>query len=230
MVLNETQQDRDIELSSILGVPYDDIFKLEIASPDSIRIFKGDIVPIEERDINNLYTNYPFLNLEAYLKTLMYTSVKRRGPILRTILMETTNSKCLDFGSGVGTHVIALLENINTVDILDVDGPLRDFTQKRIKRRGFKVKILNNDTILMPNRYDLVICTDVLEHVYDPVSDLKRMYITLKFGGHLFLEVSKMVKPSSGHFKQNIDNWKKEGIPFLKKNFKETKKGVYTKI
>lgn len=54
----------------------------------------------------------------------MKTSIFGRHKELINLIKKTKNKMCLDFGSGVGTHAIALAENKNIVSILDVPGPL----------------------------------------------------------------------------------------------------------
>jgi len=226
-IFEETQKERDLELSSILKKSYNYVKNLEICSEDSIRIYNDENTIETEKDFISLYKEYKYLNLEAHLKTLMFTSIERRGKILKKLIKNTKNKKCLDFGSGVGSHTIALLEIGNEVDILDVNGPLLKFTQERIKRRGYKVNVFYNDSPLPQNEYDLVICTDVLEHVYDPIYEFDRIYLSLKKGGKLFLQVSNKIKPSSGHFTRSITLWNKEGIPKLNKKFTKISKDLY---
>jgi len=160
----------------------------------------------------------------------MYTSLFRRNKELFTILKKTENKVCLDFGSGSGTHAIALLENNNTVDLLDIEGPLLNFAKKRIRKRGFSYKeCFNNSKELPKNNYDLVVCADVLEHCFDPALELSLIKESLKINGLLALEVSEMVKPSSGHFGRSIDIWNKQGKKILAEHFKLVKANLYQK-
>jgi len=219
-ILDETQEQRDLELHQITDVSLEEIRSYEIAAPDYIRIYDGGDEPQTEEEYIALYGKYRYLNLTGYLRTLMYTSVYRRGEILPGILRATQGCICLDFGSGVGTHAIALLENGNTVDILDVFGPLIEFAIKRIDFRGLNSNmVFLGDEELPQNWYDLIICTDVLEHVYSPMKELDRMRRALKKGGKLFLEVSQMIKFSSGHFPHSVHEWLREGPAYMAKYF-----------
>lgn len=226
-ILEETQRDRDLELAKILNKPLSYVQQLGVCTPDSIRIFDEKSHVKVENDFLSLYREYNFLDLDAYLKTTMFTSVERRGAMLKKLINGTTNKRCLDFGSGVGTHAIALLENGNDVDILDVEGQLLRFTRERIKRRGFKVNVFYHDSVLPENEYDVVICADVLEHVYDPLKEFKRICLSIKQNGKLFLEVSKKIKPSSGHFAYSINLWKRSGVAVLNKLFINIGKNLY---
>jgi len=223
MVLNETQKIRDTELSAITGVSILKIEEYQIAVPNTLCIFKGENNPETKEEIEELYRDYKYCNITGYIRTLMFTSVYRRHPNLINLLKSTYNKKCLDFGSGVGTHSIALAENGCDVTLLDIDGPLLDFAKKRLQMRGLKF-----ETVLS-NNYDVIICSDVLEHVFNPLEELKRIHKMLKRGGILHLSVAEKAKNSGGHFKNAIDIWLKEGKDFVKKNFTKVQNTIYRK-
>jgi ubiquinone/menaquinone biosynthesis C-methylase UbiE len=226
-ILTETQHDRDVELSEIIGMPIEEVQKLGIATPDSIRVSDGN----KPDNLEDLYHDYEHLNFPAYLRTLMYTSVTRRHPELFKLLRETKSKVCLDFGSGVGSHAIALLENGNYVDLLDVVGKLQKFASDRLLHRGWYgiCDVIPNDCNLTDDTYDIVICSDCLEHVNSPLAELKRMHKAIKKGGIIHLLVSTMRKPSSGHFDSSIDEWLKEGLPFMNANFEKVGKTLWKK-
>ena len=231
-ILDESQEDRDFELAQLIKIPRSKVNTFGICSPESIRIFDQSREISKPDDFIALYQNYPYLELGAYLRTLMFTSVKRRHPNLFELLKNTSNKECLDFGSGVGSHAIALMENHNQVTLLDVQGPLRDLAVKRITHRSllkYCRKILDHNGQLPQNTYDVIICTDVLEHVYDPMRDIDRIRGALKKNGLLHLEVSKMIKPSSGHFASSINKWELEGPDYLDRYFRFIKKTIYQK-
>lgn len=222
-------EDINQELSDIRKVDINTIRGLRECSPETICIYGGDKELQNEKDILSLYKDYKYLNFDGYLKTLMYTSVMRRPPNIISFIKNIRGKKCLDFGSGVGTHAIELAKNGNDVSILDVEGSLFDFAKVRLKRQGVKFKSYNHDALLPNSEFDVILCLDVLEHVYDPVKELERIYSALKPGGVLCLVVSEMVKKTSGHFQQSIDRWKTYGIPFLNEKFDRLEKGIYQK-
>lgn len=232
MILDETQQQRDQELAALAGIELEQICGFQIAGPDSIRIYDGNghtKTPEELEEFESLYTAYPHLNLPAYLKTLMYTSIYGRHKDLLKLLRKTRGGKCLDFGSGVATHAIALAENGNEVSILDVQGPLLEFARQRIARRGLGVDVYGHTDRLPDENFHVVICTDVLEHVCDPVAELERVAASMKPGGLLHLQVSRMQKDSSGHFESTQQKWRANGPRLLRKLFKKVKRTVYRK-
>lgn len=231
MILNESQRDRDVELAAITGKDIDYIETLELCSPEALLLYdeEREDEPTNKTEMEAIYQRYIGKDVTAYLRTLMYTSVERRHPELWELINNTRNKECLDFGSGVGTHSIALCENENKVTMLDVPGPLSEFAMERMRRRGFDYTFLEANEPLSEDTFDVVLCSDVLEHVYSPVEDFCRIERSLKAGGMLHLLVSAMIKPRSGHFSSSIQQWEKDGIPMLKKYFKRVGKATYRK-
>jgi len=216
-VLEETQLERDEELGPLIDIPLRYVQQLGICTPDSIRIYDGSAPIRNEEDYIDLYKDFKSLDFHAYLRTLMFTSVVRRGHYFKDT--KHKDKTCLDYGSGVGTHTIVLLERGNYVDMMDINGPLLRFAHSRVLKRGYKTNILYSDAVLQDDHYDIVVCLDVLEHVYDPYSELVRLHKAMKKNAILILEVSLKVKESSGHFKNSIDVWESKGLAFLRKHF-----------
>ncbi len=227
-ILDESQLERDLELAHFSGKSLEYIQSIEVATPDSIRVYdesKGDIKP---ENYINLYKTYNDLNLLAYFKTLMKTSATRRHKELFNLLRKTKNKVCLDYGSGLATHSIALAENNNEVTLYDVEGSeLLHFACHRMLNRGLSFDVLVHTDKLPKEKYDIVICSDTLEHVASPIRELKRIYNCMQQNGILHLLVSTMRKPSSGHFNSSIDEWLKEGIPFMDKYFIKEGQTIY---
>lgn len=230
MILDETQNQRDEELARLMGMNVEDVQELELCGQNSIRIFDPTLPePKTASEFTELYRDYKYLDLTAYLRTLMMTSVERRHKELYELLRSTEAQACLDFGSGVGSHAIALCENGNEVTLLDVPGPLSRFAKMRLESRGHAYTFLSNDTELPRERFDVVVCTDVLEHVHSPVDEFKRIASCIKPGGIMHLQVSSMIKESSGHFKSSIENWQESGVRLLHESFETIGQTLYRK-
>jgi len=231
-ILNETQLQRDEELSLYSGIPIDIIKNLVIGAPESIKLYENIDVNLQSFDF--IYKEFPHIKNKIHLlKTLSAFSVTRRGFMIKQIENYITNwnSKViLDFGCGVGTHGIYFASRCNIVDLLDVKGPLRDYAEWRCKNRKLNVNILDQDTELEKDKYDIVICLDVLEHIADPVLAFNRIIQSLKSNGLLLLEVSSMIKPTSGHFTKSINIWKQHGVPLLNSCFSMLQTFLYKKI
>ena len=231
-IFKESQLERDQEISDFTGVPLAKIQTFEIASQKSIKInVNGDM---NKDDYTDLYKDYKHLNLAEYLKTLSALTVSRRSKYI--IKMNQLNGgisgkMVLDFGSGVGSHGIACYEyGAEEVHFLDVDGPLMDFAKWRVQKRNYNNTIFMKCEDSLPiDHYDFIICLDVLEHVSKPMLEIKRITESLKPGGIIALEVSTMIKPTSGHFSKPIKDWKIHGPAFLNDHYINVSKNIWRK-
>lgn len=231
----ESQRERDIELSKFCGRPVAEIEKLTIGSSKSIQIsINKDLV---SSSYDHLYADYKYLDSVDYIRTLAYYTVSRRAkyinaalPVIST-LFGSSKLNVLDYGCGVGSHGIYFLQKNNSVTFLDVDGPLFEYTKFRLKDRNLtSYKLLHSGDGLPKNTYDVVLCLDVLEHVANPAKKFAEIVRSMKKKSVLILEVSTMIKPTSGHFSAAINDWLKNGIPILKKNFKKLTNTLFVRL
>lgn len=230
-VLDESQDQRDLELSRLTGIDLDIIKSINIDDNSKIILYDGNKELTDKEDIEGIYASYGSGdNALTYIKKLMQSSIYNRHGELIDVIRKTRDKRCLEFGSGVATHSIALWQNDNDVAILDLPGPLIDFAGKRLENRGAKAEIYAYDSELPENSYDLVVCTDVLEHAYDPLQEIKRIYTAMKTGGVLCLHVALDESLIHGHFKQSIERWKNDGMAFVEKHFQRLGEISYQKI
>lgn len=227
-VLTQTQRERDNELCALCNVSLEEVESNKIASPKTIMIHKGENIPASEEAMSDLYSYPQHLDWVGYLRTLMYTSVYKRGGLI-SFLKKQKGKKCLDYGCGTATHSIILGENGNDINILEVQGQMLFFAVKRLLLHNIPSKSFEHQDILPSNTFDLVLCVEVLEHVHSPKRVIESIHDSMISNGQLYLRYSTMVKNSSGHFASNIIKIKKDVIPFLEKNFNKTDKYVYSK-
>lgn len=229
-VFDETQADRDKELAKYWGCSVQEVMALSIKDPKGIQIYLDD--DLEADSYDHLYQSYKYLNTLHYLRVLSAYTVTRRAKCIRRIekiLGSLQGKDVLDFGCGVGSHGIYCAQHGAQVDLLDVDGPLFDYAKWRCKQRGLSMGIRGTRSKLGFGVYDIVLCLDVLEHVAHPIDELIRITRSLKPKGLLALEVSTMIKPTSGHFSTSIKEWKREGQAYLESYYHQVGKKVYEK-
>ncbi|MCP9928947.1 bifunctional 2-polyprenyl-6-hydroxyphenol methylase/3-demethylubiquinol 3-O-methyltransferase UbiG [Cyanobium sp. CH-040] len=85
----------------------------------------------------------------------------------------------LDFGGGIGTHALAAagLEAVERVWVVDLNPHNRHFVTARAERLGLAAKlqcVRDLDDPALTERFDTVICLDVLEHLSDPAAQLEQ--------------------------------------------------------
>ena len=123
------------------------------------------------------YANY-FEGMKINKKTF-YERIKR---IERKMAKK---GKMLDLGSALGDSLIAA-KKLGWKEIMGVE--LSEFATKEARKKGLDVKIGTLKSSRFPqNHFDVVTIQDVIEHVEDPVSELKNVQKVLKPGGYAFI-------------------------------------------
>ena len=84
----------------------------------------------------------------------------------------------LDFGGGIGSHALAAaaLPAVERVWFVDLNPHNRAFVAARAQQLGLahKLSCLRDlDEPALPQRFDTVVCLDVLEHLPDPAAQLE---------------------------------------------------------
>jgi hypothetical protein len=85
----------------------------------------------------------------------------------------------LDFGGGIGTHALAAaaLPQVEAVWFVDLNPENRRFVSERAARFGLQHKLRcyrDLEAPELPQRFDTLVCLDVLEHLPDPAAQLER--------------------------------------------------------
>lgn len=129
--------------------------------------------------------NKSFYNF-TYSKNPHFKKIEFDGRILKTIKMVGKNKKVLDVGCGYG-HLTKLIKEMgNKVKCIETS----DNAIKHIKKIGIEVFDMDLSTKWGDNikeKFDVVVCTEVIEHVFDTDNLLENIYKVLKTGGHIII-------------------------------------------
>ncbi|NDG75520.1 MAG: methyltransferase domain-containing protein [Synechococcaceae bacterium WB8_1B_136] len=84
----------------------------------------------------------------------------------------------LDFGGGIGSHALAAaaLPQVEAVWFVDLNPHNRAFVAERARQLGLADRLRcfrDLDEAQLPQRFDTVVCLDVLEHLADPAAQLE---------------------------------------------------------
>lgn len=102
------------------------------------------------------------------------------------------NPQVLDAGSGFGQYSYYLTKLLPDCTILGIDvkeEQVADCNQffQRIGKNKVKFEIGDLTKFSHPNKYDLVVCVDVMEHILEDVDVFKNYHSSMKTGGMLVI-------------------------------------------
>jgi len=137
----------------------------------------------------------------------------QRFRIKNTIKMlnerELANKKILDVGIGSGLFMSQLRNTFPETRFLIYGIELQDDVLELGKKRGFTIKKCNIETDNFPyenNFFDIVFCTEVIEHTHAPVHVIQEVNRVLKNMGMFIFSVP------------NVAEWQKRLLLLLGKN------------
>ena len=132
-----------------------------------------------------------------------------------------------DFGCGSGLNSLKLYKDMKfkNMDLYDVENYSAKFIKNYIKKHEFKnlhwENVLDEKSFeKKENFYDVIVCSDVFEHLTNPTEILKKIYALLKTGGTLILSAPFEENSLTEHIiEAPIDFYNNGGYDFLKKKF-----------
>ncbi len=167
-----------------------------------------------------------YKNTDAFLYNLV---VWNRNPIKLQMrdwigkYLSREDSYCLDIlclGDGLGIDTLYLAQAGHRVTYYDVPGYTETFARRLFGDSGLPVYIVNDIEAISKQAYDVVLCLDVLEHVFDPPSFIAEIAGYLRFGGraiinapfHLVNENHLTHLRSNQKYSGRLDLFSKEGL------------------
>jgi SAM-dependent methyltransferase len=153
------------ELKEYLGSEYDEA---------SLRRSQ-EAVERELRELGDESTLYR--KSTAYLYDLtMFAMSGTKEPYLRDLTgLVPPPAKLLDYGCGIGSDGLRLLEAGYDVSFADFANPSTEYLRWRLDRRGLRARVFDLDRDDLPGGFGLAYSFDVLEHVEDPFGFLARL-------------------------------------------------------
>jgi SAM-dependent methyltransferase len=150
---------------------------------------------------------HPKLRIVFYkiLDTMFLRSwyVRRELRNIRRIF-ENREIEIFDAGTGYGQYTYFMAKNLNPNKIYAVDvkeewvNDCREFFKsEKINDVSFNVEDLTK--INYENRFDIIVCVDVMEHIEDDITVFRNYYKALKRGGYLLINTPSIFGGSDVH-------------------------------
>lgn len=111
---------------------------------------------------------------EAYLYDLtVFAMSATKLPYMRDVTdLVPRGAHLLDYGCGIGSDGLRLIEAGYRVSFADFDNPSTRYLRWRLEQRGIEAAVYDLDRGPPPVGHDAVYCFDVIEHVGDPFAFL----------------------------------------------------------
>lgn len=131
------------------------------------------------------------MDLEQFYNNSWQAAEEKTEKRYPTILkMVGSHNKVLDVGCGTGL-LSSLMKNQGN-DVCGID--ISEVALKKAELRGIKVKLGNIDNNLPfdDDIFDVVVCSEVIEHLFNPIESLEEIQRVLKPEGYLVLTTPNM--------------------------------------
>jgi SAM-dependent methyltransferase len=127
---------------------------------------------------------------QMYLYNLTVFAMSRtKEPYLRDLTdLVPPGTRILDYGCGIGSDGLLLLEQGYDVGFADFANPSVEYLRWRLKKRGFDAPIYDLDNSPPPPGWDAAYSFDVIEHVDDAFGFLANLERLAKLVAVNFLE------------------------------------------
>lgn len=114
---------------------------------------------------------------EMYLYDLTaFAMAGTKVPYLRDLQrLVPRGSRLLDWGCGIGTDGLRLIDSGHDVAFADFANPSTEYLRWRLERRGIDASVYDLDRGAIPGGFDLAYSFDVIEHVQDPFDFLAEL-------------------------------------------------------
>jgi 2-polyprenyl-3-methyl-5-hydroxy-6-metoxy-1,4-benzoquinol methylase len=152
----------------------------------------------------------PFNRLALFLIGIPHLGFRMRARVILAEALKEAKpqSKILDAGCGFGMYSMILAEKGFTMDSIDVDKIRTDELLRMTEEFPVisdRIHVFTGSLTQLPftdNTYDLLICSEVIEHIPDHLKAIHELSRTLKPGGKLILTVPYSSAFNMQHYKR----------------------------
>lgn len=148
----------------------------------------------------DFYNRYHHKNSEFYsvIQDNNFTYFFHIRELKKVLSRMKENSKILDIGCGVGTLAFYLASKGFSVTGIDVSSRAIQIAKIYLDKSGLKkVKFSEGDVqkVKLNTKYDLIVCTEVIEHLENDDKMLETIFSLLNHNGKLLLSTPSLNAP-----------------------------------
>jgi SAM-dependent methyltransferase len=122
----------------------------------------------ELRAVGDEATLYRTSQMYLYNLTAFAMSRTKEPYLMDLTRFVRPRGRVLDYGCGIGSDGLLLLEAGYEVGFADFANPSTEYLRWRLRTRGFEAPVYDLDADPPPSDWDAVFAFDVIEHVDDP--------------------------------------------------------------
>lgn len=151
-------------------------------------------LPKTERETDTPY--------ETFANIYSHTSVPWQQEVINDFIKETRaggSVACIDIGTGIGNNVPTILKYCDKVEAIDISEKALDTLREKYAENLDRIVVKKMDAHRLnypPAVFDLVICTEVLEHCSRPREVLNECARITKPGGWIILSGPNYLNPA----------------------------------
>lgn len=117
---------------------------------------------------------------------------------MAVLIAAQGRGRYLEIGAGSGNVALSVLDRYDELVLTELSSlraeRLKDLFKKTKKVRIIRHNVETDSLDYSDNYFDVVVLIDVIEHIYDPIAVLKKIYLLLKPGGYLLIGTPNIAK------------------------------------
>ena len=177
------------DAAEFLGIPVDAAWERLAGAGDRFREEWLRTVdnPRDQATLTRFY-NLSDTELFELIEWHANDAIHYRTLVLRDFAGGRPGRNYLDYGSGIGNDALVFADAGFDVTLADISDCLLAFAAWRCRRRGFTVRTIDlKRQSLPPDRFNVVLCFDVLEHIPKPLNVVRNIRAALRASGLLLV-------------------------------------------
>jgi len=148
-----------------------------LGSDFDISLLQGHVAAVEreEEESPDEETFYRTSRMYLYDLTVFAMSPTKEPYLADLTRVVPPGSRLLDWGCGIGSDGLRLIERGYRVSFADFENPSTEYLRWRLERRGLEGDIHDVSSGTVPQGFDAAYSFDVIEHVPDPFAFLAEL-------------------------------------------------------